>query len=52
MDELDFEDLSSDGLVLYQLAALPEFGVLMYQEERLSIADGFTQPDVDAGYIR
>jgi hypothetical protein len=50
--EMSFDEYSSDGLVLYQLAGAPEFGELQYKDMLLLVGDGFTQPDILAEHIR
>lgn len=51
--ELEFEDTSADGLVLYQIASEPQFGQLFYRgSEELRLGDGFTQPDILSRQIR
>lgn len=52
LDELEYEESSVDGLVLYQIASEPQFGRLMYKDQLMILGDGFTQPDLTARHIR
>lgn len=53
LNELEYEESSTDGRVFYQIASEPQFGQLMYQEEQpMILADGFAQSDISAGFIR
>ena len=52
LDELEYIDSSSDGFILYQLASVPQFGQLMYDDQVLSLGDGFAHSDISSRHIR
>ena len=52
LDELEYIDSSSDDFILYQLASVPQFGQLMYDDQVLSLGDGFAHSDISSRHIR
>ena len=52
LDELEYIDRSSEYIVQYQLARDPQFGDLMFEEEVMSVGDGFMHNDLSSRRIR